>query len=45
MKPKTYIFGLALLAGIFLIGVIGLVIDQCFRGLHRVAFPWLYARD
>ncbi len=29
-------------AGIILIGLIGLAIDQCFRWLHRKNFPWLY---
>ena len=28
-------------AGIILIGLIGLAIDQCFRWLHRKSFPWL----
>jgi NitT/TauT family transport system permease protein len=31
-------------AGIILIGLIGLAIDQLFRLLHRKSFPWLYAR-
>ncbi|MEW6563672.1 MAG: ABC transporter permease [Pseudomonadota bacterium] len=31
-------------AGIILIGLIGLVIDQAFRGLHRRSFPWLYKK-
>ena len=29
-------------AGIILIGLIGLAIDQLFRLLHRKSFPWLY---
>ena len=29
-------------AGIILIGLIGLLIDQLFRLLHRKSFPWLY---
>jgi NitT/TauT family transport system permease protein len=31
-------------AGILLIGLIGLLIDQMFRLAHRKAFPWLHAR-
>jgi NitT/TauT family transport system permease protein len=31
-------------AGIILIGLIGLAIDQLFRLLHRKSFPWLYLR-
>jgi NitT/TauT family transport system permease protein len=31
-------------AGIILIGLIGLAIDQLFRLLHRKSFPWLYQR-
>ena len=32
-------------AGIMLIGLIGFVIDQAFRLLHRKAFPWLHSRS
>ena len=45
IKAQRFLQTDRIFAGIFLIGVIGLVIDQGFRGLHRVAFPWLYARD
>lgn len=38
LKTDT-IFG-----GIILIGVIGLLMDQAFRWLHRRAFPWMHAR-
>jgi len=31
-------------AGIILIGLIGLAIDQTFRWLHRRSFPWLYKK-
>lgn len=31
-------------AGIILIGLIGLAIDQIFRLLHRKSFPWLYSK-
>jgi NitT/TauT family transport system permease protein len=31
-------------AGIILIGLIGLAIDQFFRWLHRKNFPWLYKK-
>ena len=32
-------------AGIILIGLIGLAIDQLFRLLHRKSFPWLYLKS
>ena len=32
-------------AGIILIGAIGLAMDQSFRLVHRLAFPWLHARS
>lgn len=38
LKTDT-IFG-----GIILIGLIGLLMDQAFRWLHRRAFPWMHAR-
>jgi NitT/TauT family transport system permease protein len=31
-------------AGIIIIGLIGLILDQLFRWLHRAAFPWLHKR-
>ena len=31
-------------AGIILIGLIGLILDQLFRFAHRKQFPWLYKR-
>ncbi len=31
-------------AGIILIGLIGLAIDQLFRLIHRKSFPWLYLK-
>lgn len=31
-------------AGIILIGLIGLAIDQLFRWIHRKSFPWLYIK-
>jgi NitT/TauT family transport system permease protein len=31
-------------AGIILIGLIGLAIDQLFRLIHRKSFPWLYKK-
>lgn len=31
-------------AGIIIIGLIGLLIDQLFRLLHRKSFPWLYIK-
>ena len=32
-------------AGIILIGLIGLLIDQLFRLIHRKSFPWLYFKS
>jgi NitT/TauT family transport system permease protein len=31
-------------AGIILIGLIGLAIDQLFRWIHRKSFPWMYIK-
>jgi NitT/TauT family transport system permease protein len=45
IKAQRFLQTDRIFVGIFLIGAIGLAIDQCFRGLHRVAFPWLHARD
>ncbi len=32
-------------AGIIIIGIIGLAIDQLFRLIHRKSFPWLYFKS
>jgi NitT/TauT family transport system permease protein len=44
VKAQRFLQTDKIFAGILLIGVIGLAIDQAFRLLHRLAFPWLYPR-
>ena len=41
LKAQRYMQTDKIFAGIILIGVIGLLTDQGFRWLGRVAFPWL----
>lgn len=42
LKAQRFLQTDKIFVGILLIGVIGLVMDQLFRLLHRRAFPWLY---
>ena len=44
LKAQRFLQTYKIFAGILLIGLIGLAIDQLFRLLHRKAFPWLYGR-
>ncbi|WP_085315943.1 ABC transporter permease [Derxia lacustris] len=44
MKAQRYLQTDKIFAGIIVIGLIGLAMDQTFRALHRRAFPWLYLR-
>jgi NitT/TauT family transport system permease protein len=44
LKAQRFLQTDKIFAGILLIGVIGLAMDQGFRWLHRHAFPWLYGR-
>ncbi|RZI78926.1 MAG: ABC transporter permease subunit, partial [Rubrivivax sp.] len=44
LKAQRFLQTDKIFAGILLIGLIGLVIDQVFRFAHRKAFPWLHAR-
>ncbi|WP_084544951.1 ABC transporter permease [Derxia gummosa] len=44
MKAQRYLQTDKIFAGIIVIGLIGLAMDQLFRALHRKAFPWLYLR-
>jgi NitT/TauT family transport system permease protein len=44
LKAQRFLQTDKIFAGILLIGVIGLVIDQLFRAAHRWAFPYLYGR-
>jgi NitT/TauT family transport system permease protein len=45
LKAQRFLQTDKIFAGILLIGLIGLAIDQLFRLLHRKAFPWLYGRN
>lgn len=44
LKAQRFLQTDKIFAGIVLIGLIGLVIDQGLRGAHRRAFPYLHAR-
>lgn len=44
IKAQRFLQTDKIFAGIILIGLIGLAIDQSFRLLHRRAFHWLYAQ-
>ncbi|BCB25277.1 ABC transporter permease [Sulfurimicrobium lacus] len=42
LKAQRFLQTDKIFAGIILIGLIGMVIDQLFRLAHRKAFPWLH---
>lgn len=44
LKAQRFLQTDKIFAGILLIGLIGLGIDQLFRLLHRKAFPWMHGR-
>ena len=44
LKAQRFIQTDKIFAGIILIGLIGLVMDQMFRLVHRKSFPWLYKK-
>lgn len=44
LKAQRFMQTETIFAGILLIGVLGLAMDQLFRMLHRMLFPWLYLR-
>ena len=44
LKAQRFLQTDKIFAGILLIGLIGLLIDQLMRLAHRKAFPWLHAR-
>ncbi|MCW5664755.1 MAG: ABC transporter permease [Piscinibacter sp.] len=45
LKAQRFLQTDKIFAGILLIGLLGLLIDQGLRALHRVAFPYLYVRQ
>ncbi|HXA92141.1 MAG TPA: ABC transporter permease [Steroidobacteraceae bacterium] len=44
IKAQRFLQTDKIFAGIILIGAIGLLVDQTFRLIHRVAFPWMHSR-
>jgi NitT/TauT family transport system permease protein len=42
LKAQRYLKTDTIFGGIILIGLIGLLMDQAFRWLHRRSFPWLH---
>lgn len=44
LKAQRFLQTDKIFAGILLIGLLGLLIDQAMRALHRHAFPYLYVR-
>jgi NitT/TauT family transport system permease protein len=44
VKAQRFLQTDKIFAGILLIGAIGLAMDQAFRLIHRLAFPYLHAR-
>ena len=45
IKAQRFLQTDKIFAGILLIGAIGLAMDQTFRLIHRVCFPYLHARN
>lgn len=45
LKAQRFLQTDKIFAGIILIGLIGLVIDQLFRFAHRKAFPWMHQKS
>ena len=44
LKAQRFLQTDKIFAGIIIIGLIGLVLDQLFRWLHRMSFPWMHKR-
>lgn len=44
LRAQRFLHTDKIFAGIIVIGLIGLLLDQLFRWLHRAAFPWLHKR-
>jgi NitT/TauT family transport system permease protein len=42
LKAQRYLQTDTIFAGIIIIGILGLIMDQLFRLIHRRSFPWLY---
>jgi NitT/TauT family transport system permease protein len=45
VKAQRFLQTDKIFAGILLIGAIGLIMDQAFRLIHRLAFPYVHARS
>ena len=45
LKAQRFLQTDKIFAGILLIGLLGLLIDQALRALHRAAFPYLHVRQ
>lgn len=45
LKAQRFLQTDKIFAGIILIGLIGLIIDQLFRLFHRKAFPWMHTKS
>ncbi len=45
LKAQRFLQTDKIFAGILIIGLIGMFIDQLFRWSHRAAFPWLHGRS
>jgi len=44
LRAQRYLKTDTIFAGIVLIGLIGLLMDQAFRWLHRRAYPWMHTK-
>jgi NitT/TauT family transport system permease protein len=44
LKAQRFLQTDKIFGGIIIIGLIGLVTDQLFRWVHRVAFPWMHRK-
>ncbi|MFP5345128.1 MAG: ABC transporter permease, partial [Gammaproteobacteria bacterium] len=44
LKAQRFLQTDKIFVGILLIGLIGFIMDQLFRLLHRRSFPWLHLR-
>jgi NitT/TauT family transport system permease protein len=44
LKAQRFLQTDKIFSGIIIIGMIGLLIDQLFRWVHRLAFPWMHLK-